>query len=229
MSSVTVCLTNWRRPENLKRIINQIRNQSVPIKIFLWNNGPYINVADVDWYVESSVNVICAARWFMAASADTDFVCIHDDDLFLTDDEVFSDILKIAERLPSTTILGPTGVKLRPGVDYKDADHFYSFRSNLTTDTQCDIIKGSMMLMKTSELRSKVNLTIFNYQKEEDILVSALLAGGRLGQHLCLTSFGGRFESVGNDDFALWRNNGHMAAREMACKQFFTTPKNGLK
>ena len=221
MSVITICLTNWKRPENLHQIIGQLRRQSLPVQIFLWNNGERFDSPWLDWQVDSSLNKVCAPRWFMAASADTDFVCILDDDLFLADDNIMSDMINIAHNLPDDTIIGPTGVKLVPGLTYRDAHHLYSFRCEESVDTPCDIIKGSLMLMRTSALRKHINLDVFNYCREEDIIVSALLAEGKRNHHLCLTSFGDRFRSVGNDAFALWRQEGHMEARQSACMRFF--------
>lgn len=221
MSLITVCLTNWKRPENLEKIIAQVRSQSVPVNIFLWNNGESIINNDIDWYVESSHNAMCSPRWFMAANADTEFVCIYDDDLFLMDNNIFADIVKLADKSPRGSIFGPTGVTLKPGTHYRDAEHHYSFRSIKQEDIRCDIIKGSMMLMRTSELQKKVNLNIFKFKREEDIIVSALMADCQLNQHYCLLSFGDRFNSVGDDDVALWRHDGHMDARELACNEFF--------
>ena len=40
MKTVTAILLNWKRPENIVKTIKSIRDQSIPVKICLWNNNP---------------------------------------------------------------------------------------------------------------------------------------------------------------------------------------------
>lgn len=221
MSTITVCLTNWARPDNLKKIIDLISSQKIKTSIFLWNNGNDFYHPNIDWVIHSSVNKICGPRWYMASNADTEYVCILDDDLFFTDDEILSDIVKIAENMSDSTILGPTGVKLVKDKGYAESEHLYSFKVETSINISCDIIKGSMMFLRTKSLKEKIKLNIFEYYRDEDIVVSAMLADGNLNRHLCLTSFGRRFYSLGNDEHALWRKEGHMEARNDTCKKFF--------
>lgn len=77
----TVCVLNWRRPENLQRILAGLRAQTPPVDVFVWNNGPPIE-ADCDWLIQSSRNAFCPPRWWMLAQASTRYAVALDDDLF---------------------------------------------------------------------------------------------------------------------------------------------------
>src|SRR5688572_15947857 len=69
----TVCLLNWKRPENIRAVIRSVSSQLPRPEVFLWNNGADIECEEVDWYVRSSLNKRCWPRWSMARHAETEF------------------------------------------------------------------------------------------------------------------------------------------------------------
>src|SRR5258705_12683270 len=111
MNPLTICLTNWRRPESLRRVLDGVLSQNIKSDIFLWNNNrePFKH-RGIDWQVDSSQNKLCWPRWFMACMANTEYVCTIDDDLFFRDYNLLQDFLKIRVNLPDRTILGIEGV-----------------------------------------------------------------------------------------------------------------------
>src|SRR5678815_5752517 len=106
MNKITICLTNWKRANNLKRIIDTLLTQSVKSTIFLWNNGGNFSSSNISWQINSSKNMFCSPRWYMAVNAETEFICILDDDLFFEDDNVLQDILNKANSYGENTIFG---------------------------------------------------------------------------------------------------------------------------
>ncbi|MEO8362017.1 MAG: hypothetical protein ABI672_18450 [Vicinamibacteria bacterium] len=217
---VTVCLTNWRRPEYLRRLIRQLREQSVKATIFLWNNGEAFSCDDaIDWTVTSSLNQICWPRWFMASMASTEFCFVIDDDLELLD----SQILKIvAERLmqaPESTIVGLEGVNLIKGASYLKSDHIRLGREG-DGEIPCDIVKGTFMGFRTAAIRKRVPLMSFADSREDDIAISAYLAGGEPRGHICLRQIwpGVRLHDAPH---SLWRKAGHFERRDAAARRFF--------
>ena len=85
---VTVLLMNYKRRENLNKIILALKSQTIPCEIFVWNNAPEPFVhADVDWVLNSSDNVRCWPRWLMGTFAKNDYIMSHDDDLLITKED----------------------------------------------------------------------------------------------------------------------------------------------
>ena len=93
---VTVLLLNYKRPENLRRILGDlVKQKPVPPDIFLWNNsGRSFVDKRVTWQVNSSANRFCWPRWMMGSLARTRFICTMDDDFTFEDDFVLRDLVR---------------------------------------------------------------------------------------------------------------------------------------
>src|SRR5581483_7549349 len=110
--SITAVFTHWKRTENLKLILDAVRTQTLRPKIFVWNNGEKFSHPGVDWQIDSSVNAITWPRWFMASMADTEYVCVMDDDLVFGDADVLKDAVDFLRGRNENMIIGPYGVRL---------------------------------------------------------------------------------------------------------------------
>ena len=223
VSTVTVCLTNWRRPKSLKVTIDSLVCQSVRPVLFLWNNGPNFANSHLAWVVRSSLNELCWPRWLMASFAKTEYICIMDDDIRLTDRGVLESAIDRLSRCPSDCIVGAEGVNLLDGRSYRNSDHIRLSVEPLKIDTCCDLIKGKFMLLRAKALRERVPLAIPESYREDDIAISGLLARGLRKQHLCLTTLSHRF-SVVDEPNALSNLEGHYDRRQLACERYFWLP-----
>lgn len=218
-SSVTVVLTNWRRPKNVRVILDSLSGQTMKPHLFLWNNGAEFSHQAVTWQVDSSYNMMCWPRWWMASCAQTEYVCIVDDDLMFLDDHVLEDMIKALQHCSEKTIVGLFGMILDPAKEYR-----YGTQVRPSEEDQCiDIVKGRCMMMRTSALRSvsfqpKPTRSILMC---EDILVSGVLAGGEAGKHLVPKGFASRWKELPNEH-SLHKMPSHWEQREIARRQFFS-------
>lgn len=82
MSDITVILNGWKRPQFLEKQIEAIRNQTVPPKeIMMWqNNTDEFPVPGDVKLSKSNTNFGVWARFAYALNADTEYICIFDDD-----------------------------------------------------------------------------------------------------------------------------------------------------
>jgi hypothetical protein len=203
-NNVTALLLNWKRKENLIEVIKSIREQSVGINIWLWDNNPDGTKYDVDLQIDSPKNFKCWARWCLASMAETEYIFILDDDVKLSNSEVIFTCLKEIER---ADIIGFTGVKLTSG--YFSSKHF----DRPSGDEFVDIVKGRFMFMRKS-LLNKVPL---EYDGEtEDIKVSSY-AETKLIPSLLRNSF----TDLKEGEEALFKQQGQKQKREMACDKYF--------
>jgi hypothetical protein len=111
---VTVLLLNFRRESNIHLIIKSLKNQTVPCKIFLWNNSEsYFKHPDVDLVINSSKNLKCWPRWSMASYAETEYIMSHDDDLVFNSPDTLGTLVNALESdyAPGRAV-GFNGVKL---------------------------------------------------------------------------------------------------------------------
>jgi hypothetical protein len=143
---ITAILLNWKRPENIVKTIKSIRDQSIPVKICLWNNNPDDKTNyDVDLQINSPNNFKCYPRWMMASLIETNYIFTLDDDLVLSDDNVIEDTLNLYKRINTDDklILGYTGVILNQDKDYWTSEHLTEPKNE---DIKVDIVKGRFML-----------------------------------------------------------------------------------
>ena len=160
--SVTMLLLSWQRPENLGPILDCLAAQTARPRIILWNNGDPINISSpagppvpiendprMSLVVRPSQNMGCMPRWWLAALAETEFVCSLDDDLLLADNRVLEDAIKAQRELCPTGIVGFFGWEAVPGKNYLGAKHI----NGSSEDRRVDLIKGRFMLFQTRLLQ----------------------------------------------------------------------------
>ena len=81
----TALLLNYNKKNSLKRTIESIRSQTIPIEIILCDNSGKNECADldVDLLISASANLHCKARFFLGCYATTDVLFTLDDDVVL--------------------------------------------------------------------------------------------------------------------------------------------------
>jgi len=218
LSTVTVCLLNWKRPQNLPFVIDSLARQTVKPVLFLWNNGDPFEDGRIAWQVDSSENMGCWPRWFMASRARTRYVCSLDDDLVMTDAHVLEDAVAFLSQCDERAIVGPEGVRLAFSKPYRDGEHV----AYPAQDTPVSIVKGRMMLLRRRALDHVRLSTAFDVARDaDDIAVSAMAAGGRPGRHIVPALFRGRLHDLDQHGVGLNQRQGHHERREAARRKYF--------
>jgi hypothetical protein len=218
---VTVVLLNWRRPENLRAVIDSVYKQTLRPDIFLWNNGAEFQDPRINWQVNSSENKMCWPRWFMASMCCSDYVCSLDDDLAFRDSLVLEDAVKFADEQASGRIVGPFGVRMLARRNYMKSEHI----DLPVKDEVVDIVKGRLMLFRR-EMLSHVGMVVNEIKQEvpirnDDIVISGLLAKGKAGQHRVPGLFHNRLVELSAKDCGLVMQPEHWESRNKTKDEFF--------
>ena len=211
----TALLLNWKRPENLKESIAQLRKMNV--EILVWNNNPEDHTTfDADKQYNATENGFCWKRWQMADKATTPFVFSLDDDLMLSRD-VLPDCVRLVNNLPYDAIIGYTGVGLNPQHKYKNSTHLNS--PDTSMDYHVDIVKGRFMFMKKifilnipspkPELRHLLSVAddIYISSKSSFKVVPSFMANSMI--------------ELPEKGVGLWTHPNHYATRQQAVDEFF--------
>ena len=217
--SLTICLLNWKREKNLRRILDALKSQTIRPTIFLWNNSPKpFRHEAVDWLVESSQNRQCLPRWWMAGFAETEFVASLDDDLIMTDDRVFEDAIRLAREQPEDRAIGPVGAILPPEKPFFPHKHLEC----PARDWPVDLVKGRCLIVRTEVLRRTLSLAAVTKEDGscDDIVVCGALAAGRRLHHLVPSVFHRRFKNLAAGKEALAARPDHYPRREAARRRW---------
>ena len=153
---VTALLLNWKRQENIVKVIQSIRDQSIDIDIWLWNNNIEDKTSyDVDIQINSSNNFKCWPRWLVGSMVDEGFIFTLDDDIMFNKTDVIENCLKTYETIGTNKglpIIGYSGVVLNKEKDYWESKHINKPYDD--TDIIVDVIKGRFMFMDNKILKN---------------------------------------------------------------------------
>ncbi len=211
----TAILTNYSRPENVRRIISCLRSQTASVEIIMINNGDPKDKYDVDLQIDASKNLMCFPRWFACNYASSSFVFSLDDDLMFADDNVISDCIKYSKE--NGCAIGGFGVILN-NFNYWRSRHV---AANGELSFEVDIIKGRFLFAPKSFLKN-VPLIVpdpisHNAPRfEDDIFVSSYM-----NKKIIPTFLARRLEELPEGDFSLWKQSEHRESRSTATIKYF--------
>lgn len=121
--SITCILTLYKRPHTLAEQIAAVRAQTVqPSQIIVWRNGAepvpaFVHADPTLTVVDSSANFGVWARFAVALLANTEFVCVFDDDT-IPGRRWFENCLQTISKPESDGLLGTVGLIFEPRATY---------------------------------------------------------------------------------------------------------------
>ncbi len=229
---VTVCLLNYRREQNIGAMLDCLARQTLPLQVYIWNNGEPLKYQTgggapcpiemhplVARHVQSTANLGCMPRWWMASTADTEYVCSMDDDLLFKDERVLEDAVKASKEGCPDGAVGFFGWCDVEGKGYQGARHINGSRE----DRHVDVIKGRFMLFRRA-LLDRVPLRPPIPEADEvlfrcdDIYLNLCLSGGEPGFHLVPGILGKRWKELGQGGQSLACQRGHYKKRGAAVR-----------
>lgn len=169
---VTALLLNWKRQQNIVKVIDSIRKQNVNIDIWLWNNNKDDkNKYDVDVQINSSNNFKCWPRWTMGSMVENGYIFTLDDDIMFSRNNVIEDCINVHKSIPNQfllPIIGYTGIIINEEKNYWSSKHILN--PDVNNDILVDVIKGRFMFMDKNILN---NVILENEPTCEDIKISS--------------------------------------------------------
>jgi hypothetical protein len=169
---ITALLLNWKRQENIVKVIDSIKKQSVKIDIWLWNNNIEDKTKyDVDVQINSTTNFKCWPRWLMGSMVNDGYIFTLDDDIMFNRNDVIETCIKEYESIKnshSNPIIGYSGVIVNEEKNYWSSQHMHQPEKN--NNIIVDVIKGRFMFMDSNILS---NVSLENEPTCEDIKISS--------------------------------------------------------
>lgn len=220
---VTALLLNWKRPDNMVKIINSIRKQNIDIEIILWNNNQEDNTKyDVDLQINSSKNLICWCRWLMLSYSTGEFIFTNDDDLLMNNSEIIKKCLDFS--IDNNCAIGYTGVSLVKNKEYFNSVHYLGPDKN--KNLNINIIKGRFMffkkdMIKNMKIISQYNITPLEFKNnsriEDDIEANYYIKNKKIIPSFLYDNF----INLNENDFSYSKHTLHKISRNNACRFFY--------
>lgn len=206
---ITVVMTNYKRLENVKHTISNLKNQTIKPEIVVLDNSEGDNdLKDIcDSYINFGRNVSCSHRWKIAAESNNPYVLIIDDDISPSSDNALE---YLVFSINGTDAVGTHGVKITNKDDYYKCEHVVFPRD----ETFVDIIKGRMFFVRTDLLKD-MDATMDEFC-EDDIIISSKLKSKRI------VSNGSKyFKNLSEMGIGLWKRPDHFQRRTIEMKKSF--------
>ena len=248
MSEITILLLNYKRPHNLTGIIDNLKNQTVPVNIFLWDNSGNSIFYDprIDLIFRTSENKGCSPRWLTALYAKTKYIMTHDDDFSIVQKDTIEKIIKcLDEQENPKTIVGYEGVFVdinKSYIDHVEYENRYKFQGNkygivaaryshLKSSVRVHLIKGRLMATRTDNISKYIDFPTLLKEREDDITVSAMIGGGER-IHLIPRFLKGCIQEIEDPDSSKLGNKDnpqHDDSRNLAFQYYFGEYINNRK
>ena len=211
----TAILTNYSRPDNIKKIISCLLKQSVSIEIIIINNSDSKDKYDVDLQIDTSKNLMCFPRWFACNYASSPYVFSLDDDLMFSDENVIADCIQYSKE--NECAIGGFGVILND-INYWKSRHV---KINSQKSFEVDIIKGRFLFtpksfLKNVPLIAPDSISYESPRFEDDIFVSSYI-----NKKIVPTFLAGRLTELPEGKFSLWKQPDHRKSRSTATIKYF--------
>ena len=171
---ITVSVTSWKDPDKTNQVIAALRRQSIPLIIWVWNNGEFDKFPQADAVTTSGVNTGSFAGIAALSPAVTDYILKIDDDVVLTDEMFLEKALPLLD-IHKKSVVCVMG-RILPGAKPYYSSKAGSGISHVAKDTFVDMCIGQCMLMRT-EMLEYIPLRTLNKGSEEDLTTSFCVPG----------------------------------------------------
>jgi len=229
---ITTILLHYKRLENMKRVIEGIRDQTVASKIIVWDQSGDCPADGVDTMIQCTENFYCQPRILMTGFVKTKYVYNQDDDLAINDKHLFDKFISVAQRYPDH-VIGWNGRRVS-GI--KNWDKAYSFPEGGWVDampiddhSSIDMINFGVSFFRTA-LINQVPINPFCHATEpitenemkygDDMWVSKWLKYKRVMPFKLLDHYEWLNEYPERGT-ALSKQSGHMEVRDSLMRRFF--------
>jgi len=229
---ITSIIIHYKRPENIKRVIEGIRNQTVPSKIIVWDQSGNCPRDGIDSYIYSTENFYCQPRVLMAGFVKTKYIYNQDDDLAINDNKLFEKFIEHSERYPDY-VIGWNGRIFSKDINWEKA---YQSPGRGWVDwighdnpISIDMINFGVSFFRTELinqvpinpfLNKEINITEQDYKYGDDIWISYWLKKKRTMPFKLLDHYDWLNEYPERGT-ALSKQPVHMDVRNKLCKKLF--------
>jgi len=215
MSNTTLIFLNWKRKSNLNYIIDRTLEQTVLPQIIVVDNSSSnedhkISPRDSFLYIPSDNSQQCWTRWSILDHIHTKYVCVMDDDISFTDNNVISICEDYMNANPSIDAIGYAGVIGNPTDSYWGSTHYHTPPSG---NVDVRIIKGRFMFIRKESLKG--------LDQTPDLTCDDIKVSSHLNKKILLSDLSGKFMNLKEGNESVHRKPEQHQKRENAVKKYF--------
>lgn len=226
MVKIASIIITYKRDENIPRVIEGIRSQTVPSEIWVWGNRKHgFSVPTADVLINSTRNFYCQPRFLIAGFVKTPYIFNQDDDLAIKDKYLFAKLIETSKQYPNDFI-GWNGRKFDDRVNWEKA---YSFPGRgFCDDTDMDgldMLNVGVSFFPTRLVNQiKINPFVDGITEEQmkygdDMIISSQLKNKRITSYMRKAfEYLNEYEERGA---ALSKQTQHMNVRDEMCRKYW--------
>lgn len=215
MSSISMIFLNWKRRDNLSIILDKVKKQTELPSIYVIDNSftdpnNKITTDETINYIPSDNSLQCWSRWNLSKDISSKYICVMDDDLIFTDDNVLEICKNYLDLNVYVDAVGYAGV-----LDDGNNNYWRSTHLHIPTDvdTNVKVIKGRFMFIRKESL---ITLDMTPDFTCDDIKVSS-----HLRNKVLLSDLRGKFTNMSEGEEAVHRQPQQHQRRLDAMHKYF--------
>jgi len=218
---ITTILMPFHRNENISKMFDGIRKQTVKSKIWVWDDtNEYKEGSGEDVYFHCSKSFMHQPRFVLGSLVETEYIFIQDDDFAISDPTLFEKLIELSKQYPDH-LIGTKGKKFDSSADPEKP---YQHNTCWLGEGETDMVNTGLSFFRT-ELLSKLPFNFFinpiktvtkeEYQYGDDMYISSFVPtyASELFTH-CV-------EKLDECNRGLSHDSRHMDIRNMLCKRYW--------
>ncbi len=203
---ITAVLLSWKRKANIPKIIEAIRDQTVPVEIWLINNDG-LDDFGADKLIAIPWNAGEWARYVIAGRVKTTYTMFQDDDFLLGDKHFLEDAVDIHSDKCPDHILGVSGRGMQ-------TEYPQYWPDIVDQDGYAHILKVHFQLFRSDIVR---RVRIPRHPSASDIYWSLDAGNGQAVHYVC-QKLSRRLDTLDRYGVGYEFRPGHMPERHAVCK-----------
>ena len=207
---ITAILLSYKRQQNIPKIIESLRGQTVPVEIWLINNLDCKSFGE-DRSIHIPWNAGEWARYVFAPRAKTEYVMFQDDDWLINDSHFVESAINI--HLGANHGMGMVGIGGRE--IFRTRPHYTDSKS-IKSDGSTNFLWGHFQLFKCDDSK---RVMVPSHPYASDIHWS--LEMSKMGSHWVSSYLRERLVQLDEHGVGLSHRENHMEEREQACVDYF--------
>lgn len=212
---MNIIFTNWRRRNNLYKIIEETKKQTLVPKIFVVDNASndpnncFETTDESITVIKKDNSKMCWERWLVALDNPQKYFCVMDDDINFAKNDILESGVTYLDVNEKVDAIGAYGVKYVSNKNYFSCEHTYCKHK----DVPVPILKGRFIMLRFS--------SVANLDRETELTCDDIKVSSVIRNKILPGAFVNGFVDLPEGNESLSVKSYQNVKRDLACKRYF--------